>query len=125
MLEFTMSRVSLFICGAVLLSITIIPVSGIFDERSDADMLDATDQIATMMDSFWSSDSDTMTVRGWDILPSADCSLSLNEHTVTINKNGKTYHGLMVHRADDVSLSYGQTMTVERGDERFVVLIND
>jgi hypothetical protein len=124
LLEFTMSRVSLFICGAVLLSITIIPVSGIFDERSDIDMTEVTDRIAMIMDSFWNSDSDAMIIRGWDILPSTDCSLSLNEHDVTINKNGRTYHGLMVHRADNMCLSYDQTMTVERGDGRFIILIN-
>jgi hypothetical protein len=121
LLEFTMSRVSVFICGAILLSLVIIPVSGIYGEKEDIGMTDMTDTVTNMMDSFWGSEVDVMTIRGWDILPSPNASLSIQGHIVTIHKDGRSYRGMIEHAANDITLSYNQILKVERGGEELVL----
>jgi len=115
--EFTMSRVSVFICGAVLLSLVIIPVSGMYDEKGDIEMIGVTDTITDMIDSFWDSEVDIMTIRGWDILPSPDALLSIDGHIVTVHKDDRSYRGMIEHAANDITLSYNQILKVEREGE--------
>ena len=112
-----MSRVSVFICGAVLLSLVIIPVSGMYDEKGDIEMIGVTDTITDMIDSFWDSEVDIMTIRGWDILPSPDAQLSIDGHIVTVHKDDRSYRGMIEHAANDITLSYNQILKVEREGE--------
>jgi hypothetical protein len=121
LLEFTMSRVSVFICGAILLSLVIIPVSGIYDEKEDIEMINVTDTITNVMDSFWDSEVDIMTIRGWDILPSPNALLSIRGHTVTIHKDDGSYKGMIEHAANDITLSYNQILKVEREGEKLIL----
>ena len=121
MLEFTMSRVSVFICGAILLSLIIIPVSGIYDEKENVEMINMTDTVTNMIDSFWDSEVDIMTIRGWDILPSPNTLLSIEGHIVTVQKDDRSYKGMIKHAANEITLSYNQILKVERGEEELIL----
>ena len=121
MLEFTMSRVSVFVCGAILLSLIIIPVSGIYDEKENVEMINMTDTVTNMIDSFWDSEVDVMTIRGWDILPSPNTLLSIEGHIVTVQKDDRSYKGMIKHAANEITLSYNQILKVERGEEELIL----
>ena len=124
MLEFTMSRVALFVCGAILLGAVAIPISDTYDDRSERDLRDVVDKTAIIMDTFGRSDIDTMTLRGWDILPTPGCVLELDGHNVTLYKDGKSYRGLMSHESEHVSMSYNQMLTVEKEDGKLTCAIS-
>ena len=125
MLEFTMSRVAVFVCGAIILTAVIVPVSGMYDSKADADMIEVADRAADVMDSFWYSDVDVMTLRGWDILPSTDCVLEIEGHDIILQKNGRIYRGLISFEAGPITFSYNQIMTVEKENGRLICTIID
>jgi hypothetical protein len=83
-------------------------------------MQDATDKTAVMIDSFWGSEADVMTLRGWDILPYADCVIELDGHHLTLTKNGKTYGSLISHPAEDMVLPYNGTLNIERDGDMLI-----
>lgn len=114
MIEFTMSRVVLCICGAVLLGAVAVPFSGICSSNEDVLMAETADSMAEMIDSFYRSEADTMTVRGWDVLPNSGCSLYADGCHLVLENNGKEYRSLISCRTDGFSLSYNDTVTLER-----------
>ncbi|MDN5358038.1 MAG: hypothetical protein AB7D42_00200 [Candidatus Methanomethylophilaceae archaeon] len=116
MLEFTMSRVVLCICGVVLLGAVAIPFSGICSSNEDVRMTETADSIAEMIDSFYRSEADTMTLRGWDILPDAGCSMRAEGHVLILENNGKEYRSLIFCESEGFSLSYNGTVALERSD---------
>lgn len=122
MLEFTMSRVVLCICGAVLLGAVAIPFSGICSSNEDVQMTGAADSIAEMVDSFYRSEADKMTLRGWDILPGAGCSMRAEGHILILEKDGKEYRSLISCVSEGFSLSYNGTVTLEKSDAGIVAV---
>jgi hypothetical protein len=115
-----MSRVAVFLCGAILLAAIAVPVSGAYEVRKDGDMQNAADKTAGMIDSFWMSEADVMMLRGWDVLPSADCVMELDGHHLTLTKNDKAYGSLISHPAEDMILPYNGTLNIERGGDMLV-----
>jgi hypothetical protein len=115
-----MSRVSVFLCGVVLLAAVAVPISGAYEMKKDNDMQDAAHRTAGMIDSFWGSEADIMTLRGWDVLPSADCTMELEDHHLTLSKNGRTYGSLISHPAEEMTLSYNGTLNIERKGDTLV-----
>lgn len=104
----------MFACGVILLAAVIVPVSGAYGSMEDESMRDAADGIAEMLDIFWNSKADEMTLRGWDILPSADCGLILDGRELILTKKGKEYRSLISHPAGKTEMSYNDMATVER-----------
>jgi hypothetical protein len=115
-----MSRVAVFLCGVILLAAVAVPVSGAYETKKDGDMQDAADKAAGMIDAFWGSEADVMTLRGWDILPSSDCSMELDGHHLTLVKNGKSYGSLISHPADGMTLPYNGTLNIERNGDSLI-----
>lgn len=110
MIEFTLSRVMVFVCGVILLASITVPISDIYDSRTETDMLDVADGISSVMDSFWDSEADMLTIRGWDILPSPVYSALLNGHVVTVTDGENDYVSLMSHPCCEMTVSYNQTV---------------
>lgn len=121
MIEFTMSRIAVFACGVILLAAIVVPISDVYDGRKDADLTEAADKIAFMIDTFWDSEADVMTLRGWDILPFSDMSVEISGHVLTVNKGGKEYRSLIEHPADSISISYNDTIGLKRSDGRLAL----
>lgn len=69
MIEFTLSRVVLCVCGLAMLATVSGAVGAIYDtDRGDMDG-ELADRLAHMMDAFESSDNDTIVLDGSRILP--------------------------------------------------------
>lgn len=120
MIEFTMSRVAVFICGAILLAAIAIPVADQYDRKEIDGMIDVADNITYMIDSFWESEADVMTVRGWDILPSPDYSASLNGHSLTLSNSEGTFTSLISHAAEPIIITYDDIISIERNGETII-----
>lgn len=120
MLEFTLSRVVLCVCGVILLGSVCIPLSGMYSSNEDVLMTESTDSIAVMIDSLYNSEADAMVIRGWDILPNNDCSLKVEGHNVIINNSDGEYRSLISHMSY-FSLSYNEIVTLERSEDGLIV----
>lgn len=83
-------------------------------------MMENTDSIAAMIDSFYDSKADVIILRGWDILPSNDCSLRVDGHNVSLNNSNKEYRSLITHRSY-FSLSYNEMLTLKRSEDDITV----
>ena len=120
MLEFTMSRVVLCVCGVILLGSVCIPLLGMYSTNENVLMTESTDSIAAMIDSFYGSEADTMILRGWDILPGNDCSLNVDGHNVTLSDSNGEYRSLISYKSY-FSLSYNEMITLERSEDGITV----
>ncbi len=110
-----MSRVVLCVCGVILLGAVCVPLSGIYSSNEDVSMTESADSIAAMIESFYGSEADTMTLRGWDILPSNDCHLEVDGHNVILSNSDNEYLSLISYKSY-FSLSYSEIVTLERSD---------
>jgi hypothetical protein len=84
MMEFTISRVALGMCGLILLATVISPVTSIYDDREDAKMQDLSESIAAMIDAFYDSEADSMAMSVNEILPSSSSSMRFDGHLVCV-----------------------------------------
>ncbi|MFA6804522.1 MAG: hypothetical protein WCQ23_06045 [Candidatus Methanomethylophilaceae archaeon] len=123
MMEFTLSRVALIACGAILLAAVIVPVNGIYDSMEEENMTEVSDSIASMLDSFWDSETDTMHLRGWDILPGADYGLVLDGHKVIITGGEKDYLSLTEHSTGYFELTYNDIVDIVRENDSLTITI--
>lgn len=69
MIEFTLSRVSLCVCGVILIASVTGTLNGIYDSEKDAMDEVLADRFAYMLDLFQSSEDDTLILDGSRILP--------------------------------------------------------
>lgn len=63
-----------------------------------------------------------MTLRGWDILPGAGCSMRAEGHILILEKDGKEYRSLISCVSEGFSLSYNGTVTLEKSDAGIVAV---
>lgn len=120
MMEFTLSRVVLGICGIVLLAAVMPPVNGIYDDRESFGYQEQTDRIALLFDSFYESEADTMTISFNDILPSSDSYIEIDGHLITLHTDGRTFLSAIDRQIlSENTLSYGHNdvaMFMKSGD---------
>ncbi len=113
MIEFTASRIVLCICGAVLLS-AVSGIMGSYQDSAESDMEEGlAEDIAEMLDSFWDSETQEMTLEGTRILPSPKHVLKVGSHMVSLEKDGKT-HSSPTRFESEFELWYGGTVTVSK-----------
>jgi len=103
-MEFTLSRVTLGVCGIVLLAAVLSPVTSIYDEREDVSLQEQCDLLAEMIDTFYYSDTDNMTLNLNSILPSATCTLTFDGQIVKMTSEDKEYSSICIYSvsADDI-----------------------
>ena len=114
MIEFTMSRVALIICGLAVLAAVVVPLQSFYDERYDRSMENTADKVAFILDEFWASEADTLTIRGWEILPSSDCFIEIEGHNLIVHMKGKSYRSLMMKSMDRTTIGHGDAVTVSK-----------
>jgi hypothetical protein len=117
LIEFTLSRVSMMICGMILLTAILVPVSNAYESMEDENLDDVSDEISAMMDSFWDSKADIMYLRGWDILPDQECGLVFDKNYVILIKDGSEYRSLMQHASEKFTMSYNDVLKIERFED--------
>ena len=89
MIEFTLSRVVLCVCGVALLAAAMGVFAGA-EERVDSDLDgEAAARIADMLDRFEDSVLDTYVIEATDVLPTPDHVLTVGDHMVVLECDGR------------------------------------
>jgi len=91
MMEFTLSRVCMGVCGLIVLATVMLPVTGMFEDSSDADIQSLTNDTGRMLETFERSGADAMTISLRDILPNRSCSMRMERGMMIIAENEKEY----------------------------------
>lgn len=107
MMSFTLSRVVLCICGAMMLA-ACVAVASAGEDGLRSGMGDALARdVAGMLDAFEDSEVDEIDLNGADILPTPSYSLSVAGHTVRLTTpDGE--HSAYTRYAGSFDLSYGE-----------------
>ncbi len=114
MIEFTLSRVTMAVCGIILVSAVMLPLTGGYETAQDEDLTGLTDGLARMLDTFWDSRADTVTVNGWEILPDPGCSLTVDGHRLILQRDGREYVSLTAHACRAAVIPYNGSVEVSR-----------
>ena len=114
MIEFTLSRVALIICGVAMLAAVLAPINSVYDNQYDASMREASDRLSFVIDEFWASEADTLTIRGWEVLPSADSCVVIEGHTLTVYSKDLSYRSSIKKSMDRVVIAHGDEVTIEK-----------
>ena len=114
MIEFTMSRVALVVCGAAILAAVIVPVQSYYDGQYDASMGESADRLSMVLDTFWASEADTLIIRGWEVLPSADCSVVIEGHSLVLYSGDKAYRSSVSNSMERVVIGHGDEVRMTK-----------
>lgn len=107
---------TLMVCGIVMLSATVIPVSSFIDSGSDTDLQELAEKDAGIIDSFWSSDADELVLHGDALMPSPGYHLEMDGSILTIHSpEGKDYRASVKHECGAFTLGYGEEYTLRKG----------
>ena len=113
MIEFTLSRTVLAVCGLALLLVAVGTVSD-SGERIESDMdSQAAVRLAGILDGFESSVLTEITLNGWELLPSADHTLEVRDHVVTLT-DGEAPHSAYTGYGGAFVLSWGSSIRLEK-----------
>lgn len=113
MIEFTLSRTVLSVCGLALLIVAVGTVSD-SGERMESDMdSQAAVRLAGVLDDFESSVLTEITLNGWELLPSADHTLEVRDHVVTLT-DGEASHSVYTGYGGAFVLSWGSSIRLEK-----------
>jgi hypothetical protein len=93
MIEFTISRVCMSVCGLVLLAAVIAPVTGMYESKTARMEFDIPGNIASLIDDFHYSKMDALAITMSDILPNSSSYVELNGQKITVTTGRGTYIG--------------------------------
>lgn len=78
-------------------------------------MTENADRIARMLDNIHGCDVDSVTVRGWDILPGPDCTLTAEGFEVVL-KNSKGEYTSHTSKAANLTMKYNEEIILKITD---------
>ncbi len=117
MMEFVTSRAMMMVCGAMLMAAILVPMSQMMEDDTDSEISGLIESDALALDSFYSSDLDSMTIRGSAMLPSPEFTLKADGNMLTMTSpGGRTYTAALVHPIYGLDLGYGGTAKLTRTD---------
>ena len=122
MMEFTLARVVMVHCGIVLRAAVVPPVSAIYDNGESAEMQEQTELFCRMLDSFYTSEADEMTLCLGSVLPQHS-SVSVDGYLVTISdgENDHIYNTEYTIESDkDVYTGNDYVRILKNGDSLIV-----
>ncbi len=125
MMEYTLARVALIMCGAIMLAAVVPPVTSLFENEERADMQEQAENISSMFDRFYESGADDMILPMNSILP-RNSSLTVKGYLVTLTsdeneyKSG-TYHPMTSDK--DVYDSNDSILVTRNGDSLVIALL--
>lgn len=90
MMEYTLARVVLVVCGVALVAAVISPVTSVYDNGESAVMQDQSETICRMLDSFYASEAEEMCFCFDSLLP-MDASVYMDGHIVKIVSGEQEY----------------------------------
>jgi len=93
MMEFTLARITMVVCGVIILAAVIPPVSSLFENEESAGMQEQSEKLCKMLDVFYASETDEMIVCLNTVLPQQS-SISMDGYLVTVidGENMYTYN---------------------------------
>ena len=83
MMEYTLARIAVIMCGVILLAAVIPPVTSVYDEGESAGMQDQSEALCRMLDSFHESEAEEMTICLNTVLPQ-NSSVTIDRYFVTV-----------------------------------------
>ncbi len=96
MMEYTMARVALIMCGAIMLAAVVPPVTSVFESEEYADMQEQTENIGRMLDTFYDSGADDMVLSLNTVLPKSS-SVAMDGYLLTVTESEKEYRSGVDH----------------------------
>lgn len=121
MMEFTLSRFVLFVCGAALTAAVIIPLSDVADSDMDRRLDMLASEEASAIDGFYDSTLHEMYIDGCLMLPSPWYTMRIDGYFVTItDPEGGEHSAPISHPARDIRVTFGEVVTVVRDGEWIV-----
>jgi len=114
MMEFTMSRVVMAICGLMIMAVAIGPFTSFYDQRLDQAGIQTVEEVANLFDKIASKgDNVSYLIHGHDILPSPNYYLKINGNEISLqSENGKysAFTAIKINSQQEVIISYDDTM---------------
>ena len=119
---FTLSRVALLVCGAILMAAVAVPITDMFRDRGEDGISKVAEADAQFIDAVWNADLDETVLRGDVLLPSPSYGLVIEGYFLTISDDdGNRYTASLKHRADRIELGYGESVSVGRYGDRLML----
>lgn len=91
MMEFTLARVCMSLCGIMLLAAVVAPVAGMYGSGTVSAESNIPDGIASVADSFYRSEMDTLTVPMSDLLPDVRSYVEFSGNLITLTTERGVY----------------------------------
>ena len=115
MMEFTLARVCMGICGLILLTAVIVPVTGMYESNASAMESCIPDNISLMIDDFYYSEMEFFTIPMCDILPNSLSYAEFDGHIVILTTERGVYKGgTNVLMLSDHLFGYGDILRMSR-----------
>lgn len=125
MMGFTLSRIALFACGAILMAAVAVPISEMYQDRGNDSMEKVAEADAMFINALWDIDMDETALRGDILLPSPAYGLVLDGYFLTISDDdGNSYVSSLKHRTDRIELGYGDSVNVCRYGDKLMLCSN-
>jgi len=116
MIEFTVSRVAVFICAAALMVAAIGAMNGIYDTGEDRMEDELAVSLAHMLDIFESSETDELVLDGPSLLPEGSM-LKVGYGFVELHRDGRM-HMAMTSYKGEFQMEWNETLRITRRRSR-------
>ena len=113
MIEFTLSRVCMCVCGVLMLAAAVGYLGVLEDHREDRADQKLADDIASMLDSFQTSKLGELYLEGSSILPSGDFKVTVTDGLVELSHDDGRFYSKTVY-GSSFELDHGSSVTLVR-----------
>ena len=114
MMEFTMSRVLMALCGLMIMAVSLGPFSSIYDQRLDQAGMNTVDDVADLFNMISSKGENvSYLIHGYDLLPSPDYYLKIKGYSISLcheNGNYTAFTNLKIDNIDEITISFDDTL---------------
>lgn len=90
MMEFTISRVALCICGIVLISVGVAVADFNNEQKESSELEDVGKSVSFLLDNFWFSELESIHIPD-DLIKVPGCVVTVSSGVVTVSCNGLEY----------------------------------
>ena len=110
MIEFTLSRVCMCVCGVLMLAAAVGYLEVLEDHREGRADQELADDIASMLDSFQTSKLEELYLEGPSILPSGDFRVTVTDGLVELSHGDGRFYSKTVY-GSSFELDHGSSVT--------------
>ncbi|MCL2143579.1 MAG: hypothetical protein FWH44_04910 [Methanomassiliicoccaceae archaeon] len=118
MMEFTLARVCMSVCGLVLLAAVIVPVTGMYESKTVSTESNVSEDIGKLVDGFYYSEMELFIVPMSDILPDTSSYIEFDGHVIIMTTARGIYksgtNALII--SDGTPFRYGDAVRFTKSD---------